>query len=525
MDKKPYFGSVKIIVILTLAMLYGQLTLHGQPWSRRITNFNGNNCELFPSLDKGLLFTILRIDRKSSYLVKTNVNGDELWSLRVGSGKVYNIINDLKVLGDGSTLLCGSTDEYDSTDGDPFLMKLNSCGEILWTKIFHGYGRNFGSFVHVLSDESIILTCYHSNKTMRQSTTILKLAPNCEIIWQFTTKNRNTKHVLIDEAKGKILLTGATDRPHKDDSNVFVLRAQVTEVNFNGQQNFYKPYRASEHYICDFYSSQPTKDGGWLTLGGDRNPGPKGEPIPLLVKYSESGQQEWARLLEYDSVNGQGAQVFLNTGGDTFFAMYDMVKVPLWDDMWVKTVTMDAKGNILNEAEHGKSTYFLGYSAIQTQGGGFLLSGDRGRYVKEPYAMKLNPDHSLAGFDTVNTYTYDSLCPHPITPGTLTFDNAELIFVNFDSITVDNTFSTLPPEPVEAQVYVFPNPAKNKLHIFSDKVQPIGCHYYIMDMTGKILISERLTGNTIDVSGLPCGVFLVKVMSHKETLTEKFIKR
>ena len=68
--------------------------------------------------------------------------------------------------------------------------------------------------------------------------------------------------------------------------------------------------------------------------------------------------------------------------------------------------------------------------------------------------------------------------------------------------------------------FIYPNPAKDILNITSKDVQNVD----IYDLLGKMMLSEANPDSKIDVSSLPQGVYIVKIITNNECHTEKFIK-
>lgn len=84
-----------------------------------------------------------------------------------------------------------------------------------------------------------------------------------------------------------------------------------------------------------------------------------------------------------------------------------------------------------------------------------------------------------------------------------------------------NTLS-LEDKPAVAPFVLYPNPASNAVHIVNVDEQP----FSILSMTsldGKA-VSPRLTKNTLDISGLPDGVFFLTIQSGSQTYTLRFVK-
>lgn len=73
---------------------------------------------------------------KRLWLIKTDVNGETLWERTIGDGLKTIAFFDMHQDSSGNTYLDGGSFFYDS-DGDPIVMKINSCGEQEWCRIFY----------------------------------------------------------------------------------------------------------------------------------------------------------------------------------------------------------------------------------------------------------------------------------------------------------------------------------------------------------------------------------------------------
>jgi hypothetical protein len=77
------------------------------------------------------------------------------------------------------------------------------------------------------------------------------------------------------------------------------------------------------------------------------------------------------------------------------------------------------------------------------------------------------------------------------------------------------------------QLILYPNPADDVVGLKS--TMPLNlAEYLIFDVTGRLRISGRLSGNqnqTIDVKMLKSGLYFVQLRLHDKTVTSKLIKK
>lgn len=123
-----------------------------------------------------------------------------------------------------------------------------------------------------------------------------------------------------------------------------------------------------------------------------------------------------------------------------------------------------------------------------------------------------------AQFDSPLT-ACDSICIIMVTGGfqahantTLIVDDVELFYEN---VAVE--------DHQEKSFVIFPNPAEDQLTIQSPEG---GFHYQLHDLTGRLLLSGNGEGQEqISVSALPAGVYMLRLQSDSQTITQKVIVR
>lgn len=73
--------------------------------------------------------------------------------------------------------------------------------------------------------------------------------------------------------------------------------------------------------------------------------------------------------------------------------------------------------------------------------------------------------------------------------------------------------------PNDRNLHLFPNPTQGILHIAGDLYA--NWNYAVLDVTGRVVGKGRITSNTIDLSGLPDGIYTVQLTNGTELLNSK----
>ena len=99
-----------------------------------------------------------------AYLIKTDLNGNIVWSKNYG-GFDNDWFSSIQLTHDGGYIACGTTFTFGSGIGDVYLLKLDPAGNIQWTKTFGGSGWERGNFVQQTFDNGFIITGYSTSFT------------------------------------------------------------------------------------------------------------------------------------------------------------------------------------------------------------------------------------------------------------------------------------------------------------------------------------------------------------------------
>ncbi len=137
----------------------------------------------------------------------------------------------------------------------------------------------------------------------------------------------------------------------------------------------------------------------------------------------------------------------------------------------------------------------------------------------------INGNVNSAAFGNGNRTSFGPTTnPHPfLTDGTpeTSFEITNIQYSG-DQASFDVHFlNTAVPAHARKDVRIYPNPVHNELHISTNEINRVE----IYDQLGKMILSEAHPDSKIEVSSLPQGIYIVKIITENDCYTEKFIKK
>jgi hypothetical protein len=149
-------------------------------WTR---NYGGTDSDLGYSVqqtqDSGYVVagrTFSFGDSAQVYLVKIDTFGDTLWTKTYG-GAGYDLGYSVQQTQDSGYIVAGGTNSF-GNNAQVYLIKTNSSGDTLWTRIHGGTGQSWGYSVQQTSDGGYIVAGYTSSFGNRVQVYLIKTDAN-----------------------------------------------------------------------------------------------------------------------------------------------------------------------------------------------------------------------------------------------------------------------------------------------------------------------------------------------------------
>jgi hypothetical protein len=462
-------------------------------------------------------------------IIKTGINGEIIWYKAFGENNDGSGIFDSNNTIDGGIIVAGTTHKYDSW-GDPFIMKLNSCGESEWCRIYLvGQGRfDLAKSIEQIPGGYIAYVYYGYELTSTNKIHLFRVDQNGDLIWQqlygqsdslMWGADGNDMKVTPDN---KYLINGFCYYP---DSGLIVpksLRPLIIKVDSSGTVDWELPWSNvnGESFRGMSYRSILDNQQNIYSCGRhiESSATPPGDR-PTMIKTDSSGNE----ISYHDLIPDTWQAVFFNINwfqDSTIEIDGGWMFTPPGGDRQVGVFKIDRNGNILDSANIVNSIYCFSDAIVDQDNKVFLVQGQYIGAQWRTYAWKLNSDLE---YDTLYTQpmVYDSLCPYPIVSDTIPLDCMV--------VGLNEPFEN----PETGRLKVYPNPASDILHIeIPEKLKTESStpafnittvyHHWksatveVFDLFGRKLYSKEVTPADkelcIDVSAWHAGMYVVRLV-------------
>lgn len=221
---------------------------------------------------------------KDFWLVRTDENGDSVWSRTYG-GVGNERCSSLIQTADGGFALAGHTESFNSAgEMDFWLVRTNENGDSLWSRTYGGVGREGCSSLTQTTDRGFALTGYtKSFGAGKKDFWLVRTNENGDSIWSRTYGGRNYDvcNSLIQTDDGGFILAGYTDSFGLGRKDFWLVRTDE-----NGDSLWSHTYGGGDDEECS--SLVQTADGGYALAGWTNSFGVGGDDFWLVKLCSEN---------------------------------------------------------------------------------------------------------------------------------------------------------------------------------------------------------------------------------------------
>lgn len=452
-----------------------------------------------------------------AYLIRTNTDGDTLWTKYFGHGgqdDAYSVLQSF----DSTYMVLG----FSGGGVGMCLTKVDTFGQILWSKSFGGTGIDWGTCLVQTKDSGFILTGVTSSfGAGGKDIYVIRTDASGSVIWSRTYGGAldDWGETICPTSDGGFVLSGSTSSFGAGNSDLYLLKIDSTgnlqwASSFGGVQN-------------DWGRSAIQSWNGGYVLAGTTSSFGTGRIDGYLLKTDTGGNLLWSytygtagddNIFDMQQTNDGGYVLcgYSYTVDNSDVSAYMLKISPSGDTIWTRA--------------------FAGSSANavrQTTDGGFILTGDSdfGTGLGSVYLLKTDAFGNTSCPLKVRVTQIGF--PQTQANFTSTLVNAPMTIVNYSMPTVEGRngdlavgclTTDLNNSNSEMEVLeIFPNPVHA---VFTLKLNEelLNCQVEILDSFGRI-ISEyfypMLASCEIQLPQESPGIYLVRIHNQKFCVSNK----
>lgn len=487
------------------------------------------------------------------------------WLKYLGGSDVDNV-ESVKQTTDGGYIVIGTSNSHDgdvavtsSRYFDYWILKLSSSGAIQWQKTLGSTNTDHAYKIQQTNDGGYILIGTVGNSdgdvigNFGSQIWVVKLNAMGTVQWQKSLGGtyEEVGYSIIQTSDGGYAIAGTNNSNDGDvTGNHGFIDAWVIKLNSSGTLLWQKSYGGTEYDVI--YSIRQTTDGGYILAGqtgsNDGNvTGFHGFYDAWILKLNPSGNLQWQKAL-----GGTGQEIardinLTNDGGYIIVghtnSLDGNVVGPIHGDIDAWIIKINTSGVIQWQKSIGGNGMETVSSVQQTIDGGFIVGGTTnsnngdiiGNHINsDGWIFKLNNSGILLwqkyiggdGVDLINSIQQTSDAGYIIAgmSNTATIGSA-VNHGNFDYLIAKLSPETLSNDSFDFEkTIVYPNPVQNILQISS--TENLEKEIIIYDQNGKQIIKNLLVNNTIDLTKLASGAYLMELRNlNGKKIIKRFVKK
>jgi hypothetical protein len=456
------------------------------------------------------------------YVIKTDSLGDTLWT------KILTVLGNeagysIEQIHDGGYIISGYRTNSGPGGKDVFLIKLNISGNLVWSQAYGGTLDDIGRCTKETYDHGFItIGDTHSFGSWDSSYSdlyLVKTDSNGVLEWSTIFCGQYWEMGFsVDQTSDSGYIV-STNSESQIDGNDFLL----IKFDAHGSYLWNKDYGSVSGYGYG-YSVHQMSDGGFVVGGTSYFANPNDL---FVARFDSTGIPIWG-ILFGDSLHDGGNCLQKCSDGGFVITGFSNRAWPKFEDVCLSKI--DSSGNLLWTKTYGGNNHERAYSVQQANDGGYIIAGysysfDNGD--AEIYVIKTDSAGNNACYeDNINFnvtqlqlgYSSPWICTMPVTS-----TSSAVVIQSWSPPSVNNlcfSNSIYSQTQNESDQMVFPNP-------FTTNIQVSKCgRLLLFNSLSQKLFETKITdpNESIDFSFLPKGIFFMRFEIKGKVFQEKIVK-
>ena len=260
-------------------------------WSRTFGGVGKDRCwGIRPTADGGYVLvgetTSFGSGAEDCYLIRTDASGDEVWSRTFGGEKGDRCFAVAQA-GDGGFLLAGQTYSEGAGDRDAYLIKTDELGTQEWSRTFGGAESDVAHSVSKNAEGDFIVTGYSASlATLGDDPYVIRIDVEGEVLWTSVFAMEGVNRTLTGEqtTDGGFIMGGFSENRSSG-----VRSALLVKADADGELEWSRDVLPTATGRTVGYTVRATRDGGAI-LTGHTTEGSTGDLDLFLIKTNQLGE-------------------------------------------------------------------------------------------------------------------------------------------------------------------------------------------------------------------------------------------
>jgi hypothetical protein len=304
-----------------------------------------------------------------AYLIKTNGLGDTQWTRTYG-GADYDDFYSVEQTADGGYILAGETWSFGADDPDIYLVKTDANGDTLWTRTFGGAGdEDYAYQVQQTADSGYVLAGYsYSDSAGRGSSVVCLIRTDAggDTLWTRTFGGTDAVrgYSLQQTTDGGYIIAGEKTPLGIGWSDVWLIKTDA-----NGDTLWTRTFGGDSSDEAE--DVRQTADGGYIIAGDTRSYG-AGAGDLYLIRTDPKGDMLWSSAYGGASLDFGSSALQVDDGTYAIVGVTASFGAGGRDFYLIKT---DADGDTLWTRTFGGASWEYASSFQRTTDGGYVIAG------------------------------------------------------------------------------------------------------------------------------------------------------
>ncbi len=300
------------------------------------------------------------------YITKIDTSSNVQWLKTIGGSNYDYAYASCSTTDDGITI-AGTTGSFGAGNADIYLVKLDTSGNILWTKTIGGSNSDYARAVTSTTDGGCVVAGYTNSFGIgAYDMFIIKLNATGSIQWSKTVGgNRDDiAYSVIQTYDGGYITAGKTNSYGAGLNDVY-----ITRLDANGNLLWTKTIGGSVNELA--YSITKASDSGYLIAGWTTSYSAGGSDV-YIIKIDDIGNILWTKTI--GGSNDEGASFIIQTS-DGGYAVTGGTKSYGAGNNDIYFIKLDINGNVQWLRAMGGNGAEGSTAIVQISNGSYFVAG------------------------------------------------------------------------------------------------------------------------------------------------------